>query len=184
MKSIIPIIIFILMASLASAISECQTEMEPDEVPCLVLLPSTAACSTIEISSFDNATLPIKTETMGTHSPFMCNSTFTFTAVGIYAFNYTTGDTGSITIKEGRIMEFLLYFVAALAIIFLVIALWKQDTNFAFFSGFMFMILGIFIFRNGFSTLSNFATESAAIILMGIGAYITFRATIEHLNEA
>ena len=185
-KTILIILIAILITNIAYAIGEdeCQDRIVPGDVPCLVLLPSNSDCSTIEINYFDNASLPLKTETMGTFAPFMCNSTFTFSALGLYTFNYTTGDTGSITVTEGNIVELLLYFVGALAILLLVFAVWKNDTNFGMLSGFTFTILGIFIFINGFDTVQNFITEGLGIILMGVGILIIWIAVVESLEQS
>ena len=81
-------------------------------------------------------------------------------------------------------MEILLYFAMAIAFLLFGIALWKQDSNLGMLSGFLFMIIGVFIFRNGFSTLDNLVTEGIAIITIGLGCYIAFRAAIDHMNEA
>lgn len=74
--------------------------------------------------------------------------------------------------------------ILALALIFLIIGIWKQDFNFGFLSGFLFVIIGIYIFTTGLPSFDNFVSNSLAIILMGLGAYILFRASVDSLNEA
>ena len=186
-KAIILYIIFsILLIGIVNALDECQTIINDDKIPCVVFLPvnvSVTACNTINVSFFTNSTLKSSSFMIETND-FTCSGNFTHKELGTYLISYSTGDSGSITVKEGIIMQLLLYFVTAMAFITLAIALWKKDTNFAFFSGFLFMIIGIFLFRNGFGTLDNFITNGMAIITMGLGAYICFRATVEHLEEA
>ena len=187
MKKLIPYIIFsILLIGVANALDECQTIIESEDVPCAVFLPinvSITACNTINVSFFANSTL-LASSFMIEANDFTCSGNFTQTDVGTYLISYSTGDSGSITITEGRIMEILLFFAMAIAFLMFGIALWKQDTNLGMFSGFLFMIIGIFIFRNGFATLSNIVTEGIGIITIGLGAYIAFRASVDNLNEA
>ena len=187
MKKLILYIIFsILLISIAVALDECQTIIDNDKVPCVVFLPinvSVTACNTINVSFFTNATL-VSSSFMIETNDFTCSGNFTHKETGTYLISYSTGDSGSITVMEGIIMELLLFFATAAAFIMLSIALWKQDTNFGIFSGFLFIIIGIFLFRNGFGTLDNFITNGIAIITMGLGIYICFKASVEHLEEA
>lgn len=180
---IIPIMLILLMSSVL-AIEECLSRPTPNEVPCLVLLPSDSECSTINIEFFDNQNVSLKTETMQTYTTFLCQSTFTFTTLGTYSFNYTTGDTGSITVEDGNIMELLLYFAGALAFLLLFLAVWTKDSTLATLSGFTFIVLGIFIVKNGFDILTNFISDSIGLIIIGIGIYLIWDAVIVSLNNA
>ena len=74
--------------------------------------------------------------------------------------------------------------ILAIALILLIIGIRQQDFNFGFFSGFLFCIIGIYIFTTGLPSFDNFVSRSLSIIIMGLGAYILFRASVESLNES
>ncbi len=74
--------------------------------------------------------------------------------------------------------------IVVLGFLFLLLAMWQKDTNLAFMSGFIFCIAAIYIFRNGLPSFSNWMVNSTSLILLGVGFYILFRATIEHLEES
>lgn len=86
--------------------------------------------------------------------------------------------------KMETIMINLFYLTFALAAALLILALVFRDTNFAFASGFMFIVAGIFLFRFGYADINNFITESVAIVIIGVGCYVLFRASVEHLEES
>lgn len=74
--------------------------------------------------------------------------------------------------------------ILVIAFILLIIGIWKQDWNFGFFSGFLFSVIGIYIFRNGLPNFVNWVSNALAIILIGFGAYLLFRAVVASLNES
>ncbi len=74
--------------------------------------------------------------------------------------------------------------ILAVALIFLIIGIWQKDWNFGFFSGFLFCIMGIYIFTTGLPSFDNFVSNSLSIIIIGLGAYILFRASVESLEGA
>jgi len=176
----------LLSLSIVSALEECEAVITDEKVPCAILLPvnvSITSCDTINVTFYSNNTF-LASEFMLEVNDFTCSGNFTQTAIGTYTFFYSTGDSGSIKVTEGIIVQLLLFFSTAIAFLMLGFALWKQDTNFAFFSAFLFMIIGIFVFISGFGSLNNLITQGAASIMMGMGAYIAFRASVDHLNEA
>ena len=74
--------------------------------------------------------------------------------------------------------------VLAIALIFLIIGIWKQDWNFGFLSGFLFCIIGIYIFVTGLPSFDNWVSNSLGIIIIGLGMYVLFKAVVASLNEA
>lgn len=78
----------------------------------------------------------------------------------------------------------LLLILLLSAVIMFSFALVKKDTNFGFISGFIFSIIGIYLLRYGYLGIQNFLSDSISIILLGIGSYVLFRASIERLEEA
>lgn len=184
-KLIIHLIVFLLAIFIASALDECKTEVDVDEVPCELLLPinvSITDCNTINLTIFSNAT-QVESQFMNQKTTFICAGNFSQKTIGSYTFSYSNGDSGSLTVTEGIILELLLYFVLAFALVLLGFAIWREDTNFAIYSGFIFMVLGIFMFTEGFSTLSNFITKSISFIFIGLGIYLVWRASIENIDE-
>ena len=130
------IFIILIMMPISFGLDECQTIIKSEKVPCEVLLPinvSITACNTINVSFFANSTL-LESNFMIEANDFTCSGNFTQTKIGTYLISYSTGDSGSITVTEGRIMELLLYFAMAIAFLLFGIALWKQDTNLGMFS--------------------------------------------------
>lgn len=74
--------------------------------------------------------------------------------------------------------------ILVIAFLLLIIGINKQDWNFGFFSGFLFCIIGIYILANGLPSFNNFVSNSLAIIIVGLGAYLLFRASVDSLNES
>lgn len=96
--------------------------------------------------------------------------------------------TGEFLVTESGLPEkteqTLLIIIMILAILLFIFALNFKDPNLAFASGMLFIIIGLYLFRFGYVGIQNFLSDSTSIILMGIGCYILFRTTVEHLNEA
>jgi len=122
---------------------------------------------------------------------------------GWYNFTYNTSDLGKyfcrqnctqgtfyaantcdFIIEEGIKVITAIILILSISFILLIIGLWKRDWNFGFLSGFLFSVIAIYIFRNGLPGFDNWVTNSLAIILVGFGAYILFRASVEALEEA
>lgn len=124
MRTIPPMIVMILLVPLVFSLDECKGVMTTEDIPCLVFLPVTNGCGPIELEFFRDTTF-LETRDMGTFTPFLCNTTFNFTTLGTYSFNYSTGDTGTIILEEDRmlnIFQLLVYtFLTALAITLLVL---------------------------------------------------------------
>lgn len=170
---------FFIFCSFTFALNECEAITNQDDVPCLVLLPYDSACNTITLSFYNGSNLLYNTS-MSSYSPFMCQAEFNISNSGTYNFQYGTNDTGSIIVKGGSKMIYLLYFLIVVAIILLTVGFAKQDIIFLSLGGFLLMVLGVWIILKGFSDLSNLISDAIGIISLGIGFYIIMRANIEY----
>ena len=74
--------------------------------------------------------------------------------------------------------------ILILSFLLLIVGMWQEDWNFIFLSGFLFSIIAIYIFINGLPNFNNWVSNSLAIILIGFGAYLLFKAVVQTLNEA
>lgn len=171
--------IFILSFSV-SAYDECKSKQPADQVPCLVLLPSTS-CSNISIS-FYNGTTYLQNTNMTTYSPFVCSAAFNFTALGTYNFNYSTGDSGSIVVTEGSTMINLLYFAIVLVVGLMILGLWLNNQPILAIDGFLMLILGIWMFVNGYSIYNNMITQMIAGIFCALGGYFLTMSTLSMIE--
>ena len=116
--------------------------------------------------------------TLGRHSFIInCNSS---TIGGFVSSAFDVTESGS----NKDIEQVLLIIALLLATILFVLALTFIDPNFAIASGMIFIVVGIYLFRFGYTGINNFVSDSSAIIILGIGCYILFRASVEYLNEA
>ncbi len=96
--------------------------------------------------------------------------------------------SGEFTVTESglpkeyeQILLIILFVIACFLIYFANKAL---DLNYAFWSGMLFTIVGIYLFRHGYLGITNFISESLAFVIIGVGAYILFRTAVEYMNEA
>lgn len=76
--------------------------------------------------------------------------------------------------------ELLIYFVFALAILFLIIAFWKEDQHLASISGILMVMLGVYILVNGFSAVDTILSLALGIVFICGGTYIFIRSNIEN----
>ena len=187
MKKLIVILIFILSIGLVSALDECKGTVNPDEVPCSVLLPVNTTltnCNTINVSFFSNTTL-VDSHFMNTLNPFMCNGNFTQTDFGTYAIQYSTGDSGSITVEEEINNRYFLYVVSLIVfLIMLGIGYHIEDEVFLILAGMLSTVLAINLFVNGFPGLANtFLQNSIVVVLAGIGFYYILVPTVELIES-
>ena len=187
MKKLITILIFILSIGLVSALDECKGTVNPDEVPCAVLLPVNTTltnCNTINISFYSNTTL-LESHFMTTLNPFMCDGNFTQTDLGTYAIQYSTGDSGSITVEEQINNRYFLY-VISLVVFFIMLGIgyYIQDELFLILAGMLSIVLALNLFVNGFPGLTNtFLQNSMIIVLAGIGFYYVLVPSVELIER-
>jgi hypothetical protein len=114
------------MIPISVAIEECQKQMSASDIPCLVI--STwhypLACNNYNVDISNSSGMNIAILNMGDFGASgFCNFTFSNMTAGSYAYNISSGDSGSITVKEDNmiiglvagigIVIFLFFFVAS-----------------------------------------------------------------------
>ena len=187
MKTLIIILIFILSIGLVSALDECKGTVNPNEVPCSVLLPVNTTltnCNTINISFYSNTTL-LDSHFMTALNPFMCNGNFTQTDLGTYGIQYSTGDSGSITVEEDINNAYFVY-VISLIVFFIMLGIGYhiKDEVFLIFSGMLSIVLALNLFLNGFPGLTNaFLQNAIVMVLAGVGFYYVLIPSIEVIEN-
>lgn len=84
-------------------------------------------------------------------------------------------------------MIFLFALMFGIALVLLVLALFKEDVTFAALSGMLFVLTALFLWFNGVDlgdrTLNNFWTQGSALIIFGLGLYLLIRSTMEQAQE-
>ena len=165
--------LFLILSSFSFALEECQGTMSIDDIPCHILLPinqTVTPCILINVSYY-NGSVNIYNQTMTTYNSFLCNSTFNITTVGSYVFYYSTDDSGSIIVTEGIKMIYLLYFITGIIIMMAIYAYMTEDVVFSTISAMGLVILGLYIFTNGFNALNNSLTDFLSLIFVALGFY-------------
>jgi hypothetical protein len=133
-KSLLALLIFFLSFSFASSLEECPGEtISPEDIPCLILYPLPGNCVSESINVF-NATDLLYTQQLENYPGSQCKATFNVSQIGTYAFNFTTGDTGSIVVEENNMIDLFHVSVYAvfgvLGIIFMfMMHLFKEDNT-------------------------------------------------------
>ncbi len=158
MKWQLYLILVLLMISVASAsLIDCEgPTIVKGKLPCLIISSWQFDCSTETVQIYNEVPTLLRTSQLGDFgSSGHCNLTFgentNETEIGSYLFNWTTGDTSKLIIKEDDSMLIALVigvtFIVAL-FIFLTFAV-KDDKPFLA----NFFFLGIFIFTTVLSFL-------------------------------
>ena len=183
-KGLYALLLFILILPIAFAtLDECSgSELNQDDIPCYILLPYDGDCANHNVSVYNESEL-IYTQTLSNYSVNQCNATFNQTSLGTYALLWSTEDTGSIIVRGGLKMIYLLYFCIIVIAIFLAVGFAKQDITFLTLGGFIMMVLGVWLMINGFQTLSNMISDTIGMVALGTGAYITFKANYEYWKD-
>jgi hypothetical protein len=109
---------------------------------------------------------------MSNYSVNKCNATLNQTGAGTYSLFYSTGDTGTILVKEGylRLYVYISLFIIIASLLF--IGYYYENPHILFLDGIFFVVLAIDVFFHGFPQVADvFMTNSISIILAGIGMY-------------
>ncbi len=157
MKCQLLILTVLLMIPSAYALRDCEgPTITKGELPCLIISSWSFNCSQHQINIFNEVPILIRNAQLVDYgNTSKCNITFgkttNETQIGSYLFNWTTGDTSKLIIKEDNDMLIALVigvtFIVAL-FIFLTFAV-KDDKPFLA----NFFFLGIFIFVTVLSNL-------------------------------
>ena len=79
-------------------------------------------------------------------------------------------------------IEFLTLFILA-DITLLILGFIFKEFVFGLISGMLMMAIGVFVGTNGLVGVNNFLSQSVGVILIGIGAYIFIRGTLELIEQ-
>lgn len=167
--------IFLFILPSALSYDACRDKQSSDAIPCVLLFPSGQNCSNILVNFYNTSTY-LSSQNMSAYSPFVCSANFTYNTTGTYNFNYSTGDSGVIVVEEGNKMIYLLYFGLAMIVLLMVLGLWKQDQRVLLIDGLLMLVIGVWIFINGFSIYNNMVTQMIGTVIFGLGMYFSFMA--------
>ncbi len=120
------------------------------------------------------------------------NGTYNSSEPGIFLCRHNctkgtdfTSGTCDFKIEDNlKVILAVIITILVIAFILLIVGIWQQDWNFIFSSGFVFSVIAIYIFKNGFPSFNNWVSNSVALVLIGFGAYLLFRASVQTLNES
>ena len=150
------ILLILLMTQVVYAIIDCTGTVTKGELPCLIISSWSFDCSLHSVRIFNEVPSLLRDASLADYgATSRCNLTFgnaqNETEIGSYLFNWTTGDSSKLIIKEDDSMLIALVigvtFIVAL-FIFLTFAV-KEDKPFLA----NFFFLGIFIFTTVLSNL-------------------------------
>ncbi len=79
-------------------------------------------------------------------------------------------------------IEFLTLFILADITLLILVFIFKEFV-FGLISGMLMMAIGVFVGTNGLVGVNNFLSQSVGVILIGIGAYIFIRGTLELIEQ-
>ena len=186
MKKLIMLLILLVLCSLSvMALDACDSETPLDDVPCLIFLPINASldtCDTINAEVHFNGSY-LRNTTLINFTNFACSFEFNDSVLGPYNIYYSTGDTGVLTVKEGNVLINLFWFGLVLAIGLMVLGIHLENHPMVAITGFLELIMGLWIFINGFSIYNNFVTSMIATILIAVGGYYLTMSTMAMIEQ-
>lgn len=101
-KILIYLVFFILSISYAFSLQNCESILTDDKVPCYILLSSNN-CSNASVSFYLGGSY-LESRNLDTFNDNKnCNQTFDFTTTGLYTFNFSSGDSGTINLYNNRL---------------------------------------------------------------------------------
>lgn len=117
------IIFFALISSTSIlALDNCKGVMNPNEVPCLLLLQfnqTPLVCTDYSISMYNESDF-LYSQNMSNYSPFMCYATYNISSLGTFNFQYSTGDTGTIKMEAGYMNIVTYIFLFGMVVMFMI----------------------------------------------------------------
>jgi len=175
------ILFLFLLIPFTLAIDECKSHQPSDKIPCYIFLNYNSTCSDLTVS-FYNASSLLVTKSMEQYSPFICSVNFTYSSVGTYNFNYSTRDSGAIVVEDGTTMIYLLYFGLAVIALLTMWAFKTQDQRVFLINGLLMLVMGLYIWINGFGVYNDMGSKMVATVIFGIGMYFTFMASMSMVD--
>ena len=103
-------LVLMLVVDIAIAYEECQSEVQPNDIPCRVtttwVYPE--PCNSYNTTIFNEAGGVVYTTNLSSFGETgFCNFTFTNTTPQSYYYNISSGDTGGILVKEDDTMGYM-----------------------------------------------------------------------------
>ena len=159
--------------------------MTTSDIPCTIFLPVSTSCSGVSVSFYLENNF-LETREMGEYTPFYCNTTFEYTELGTYVFNYSTLDTGSIILEEDIMLDIFHLAVyglmGGLGLIFMLFMhLFKDDSGSSIIYGIMASALFAII---GAMLVSGFELIKGVTFFFDINYYLIALAFILTLYNA
>jgi hypothetical protein len=170
-QAILMLFLFLFIPS-ALAFDECSEQQPVDKIPCYLTLPWTGSCNAVTVEIYNESNY-LSTLTMEQYSPVYCSANFTYSSIGTYNFNYSTGDTWTMEVEEGNKMIYLLYFGLIAIVALMILGLYLQNQALLLLCGLITLIVSVVIFINGFSIYNNLMTQAIASLLFAVGAYFS-----------
>lgn len=152
MKWIIPIVL-LLTIPLVYGMKECQSQMTPSDIPCLLVSSweHRGLCSDYTATIYYSNNTILDTVELGENLISGCNITFNYTAPGIYVINDTSGDYAIIYLEEDDNMLMALVIGVAFIVGLFIFLTTSSKHDKPFLANFFF--LGVFIFATVLSNL-------------------------------
>ena len=185
MKWILILILTLLAIPLATALKDCEgPTITKSELPCLIISSWSFDCSQESVNIFNETPLLVRNASLGNYGETSkCNLTFgnaaNETKIGSYLFNWTTGDTSKLIIKEDNNMLIALVIGVSIIVALFIFLTFAVKEDYPFLANFFF--LGIFIFTTFLSFLlwkitneNSAPYESIMFILYRMFLVITF----------
>ena len=151
-----------------------------DDLPCIQLFEHDDCNQSLDLYYGNDYS---KVSYLGEYNAFYCGFVFNESVIGNYFIDYSSGDKDFIILKEGNIMIQLFWFGLVLAIALMILGIYLHNHSMISVAGFLEIILGIFIFINGYSIYNNMVTQIIGTVLFAIGCYYLTISTLASVDE-
>lgn len=126
-KSIfINLCIGVLLVCVVNAIEDCEKEMLPDDIPCMIISSwSYSECNSSQAFIYNSTPTLITTRNFTNYGSTngRCNFTWNYSSTGSYIWNVSNGDTGRIIVRYERdpmaSLGIIIFVMALTAILFI-----------------------------------------------------------------
>jgi len=175
----------LLMLPLAAAIEECRGTQSPDEIPCRITATWTYpnACTTYNVQVWStNGSLVHTTALSEFGATGLCNFTFGNTTVQSYSYNVSSGDTGTIIVRDDEMMIAMIIGLTLVTFIYLYFAFNLMNDHFLlkiiliFFAVMTMMIIPAVIINGVIQTQTTFLKTTVWFFRLFITYFFVYMA--------
>lgn len=180
------LLLFLIIIPFAAALDDCQTVMEPSDVPCLLRSSWTYdSCTRTTIQIYNSTPILIQSLNYSDYGTTgLCNITWNISAAGSYYWNDSQKEGGNITIDTDNSQYYLYITAIFLFFILLGIGYYKEEVLFVVMSGMICFAISIYLYNTGFPNLTSiFLKNSISVILFGVGAFLILAPNMEWLER-